>query len=329
MALRIGSITLESPLILAPMTRVTDLPFRAICRSMGASLVTTEMVSAEGLVRGALATRRLLVSDGSDRPLAVQLFGASPRILAQAARICQEEGADLVDLNMGCPVPQVVGRGAGAALLRDLPLAAAILEAMRRNLRIPLTVKIRSGWTPQQGVVLELARIALECGVDAVTLHPRARSESYAQPARWDLVKLLVQNCSLPVIGNGDVCTPKDALAMLQDTGCQGVMIGRAAMGNPWIFQHAASLLSGQVPPAKPGPGEIWRVLDLHMEGIASYYGAQGGLQSARFHASRYTRGIAGSARMRQALNGARSLGELRGMLHDFLAMSSLVSDPG
>jgi tRNA-dihydrouridine synthase B len=319
MGLTIGTLKLASPLVLAPMTRITDHPFRKICSAMGAGLVTTEMVSAEGLVRGSEATRGLLPREPCMSPVAVQLFGASPGVLAEAARICQEEGAHLVDLNMGCPVPKVVRRGAGAALLRDLPGAARILSAMRRSLSVPLTVKIRSGWTAQENVVMEMGRIATQTGVDAITLHPRARSDGYGQPARWELVRALVENFPIPVIGSGDVRTPEDAIRMLGSTGCQGVMIGRAAIGNPWIFGQTLQLLAGREPRARPDPEEIWRVLGLHLEAILSHYGPKRALAPARLHASRYIRGLDGSAGLRASLSSCPDLAGLREALKVFL----------
>jgi len=323
MPLAIGSLRLLNPVFLAPMTRVTDHPFREICAAMGAALSVTEMVSAEGLVRGNKPTRDLLPPLKRGGPVAVQLFGASPGILAEAARICQEEGADLVDLNMGCPAPKVVRRGAGAALLRDLPLVSEILSAMRKKLSIPLTVKIRSGWTSQENVLLQISKIALECGVDAITLHPRARSQGYAQPARWELIKLLAESCPLPVIGNGDVRSPQDVLEMLESTGCQAVMIGRAAVGNPWIFKQAVQILSGRFRPEKPDPLEISRVLETHLQCVLDHYGPQRGLAPAKLHASRYIKGLEGSAAVRAALNRSKNLPQIMDSLRSFLSQKS------
>lgn len=321
MSLAIGSLRLSNPLILAPMTRITDHPFRQVCQVMGAALSVTEMVSAEGLVRGNKPTRDLLPPGKRQGPVAVQLFGASPKVLAEAARICQEEGADLVDLNMGCPVPKVVKRGAGAALLRDLPLAAEIVSAVRKNLRIPLTVKIRSGWTVEENVVLQMGKIAGECGADAITLHPRARSEGYVRPARWDLIKLLTENTPLPVIGNGDVRRPRDVMSMLEFTGCRAVMIGRAAIGNPWIFKQALQVLSGRLNPEKPDTAEIWKVLELHLESILEHYGPRQGLARAKLHASGYIKGLEGSARVRASLNISKDLSEMTKNLRSFMSI--------
>ncbi|MGQ9858264.1 MAG: tRNA dihydrouridine synthase DusB [Thermodesulfobacteriota bacterium] len=319
MPMQLGNLKLDGPLVLAPMTGITDLPFRSVCREMGAAMTWTEMASAEGLVRRSQRTLQLLLSDGSDRPLAVQLFGSSADTLARAALICQEMGADCVDLNMGCPVPKVVSTGAGAALLKDLSLARAILKAMRSSLEIPFTVKIRSGWTSQDQLLLDVARMAVDCGVDAITLHPRARSDTYAKPARWELIGLLARHCPITVIGNGDVRTPQDALAMLGQTGCGGVMVGRAAVGNPWIFSQSSALLRGEAIPTRPDPEEIWRVVELHLDAIASHYGHKGGLSRARLHVSRYTKGLAGSPRVRRDVNSAKSLTELKRILKDFL----------
>jgi tRNA-dihydrouridine synthase B len=311
MGLRIGALTLDNPLVLAPMAGVTDLPFRRICRQMGAALVGSEMVSALGLVRGAPNSRRLLTSDGSDRPLSVQIFGTDAAIMARAARICQEEGADVLDVNMGCPVAKVVRRGAGAALLRDLPHAARVLDAIRRAIQIPLTVKLRAGWTAQDFVAPELARIARECGVDAIAFHPRSRSQGYGIPARWDLIRQLRESTSLPVIGNGDVLQPCDALAMRQATGCHGIMIGRGARGNPWIFPQALALLGGQTPQALPGVHETWRIVCEHLQGIQNHYPSNKALHLAKAHLLRYLRGFPGSARIRETASRSQDLDAL------------------
>jgi nifR3 family TIM-barrel protein len=319
MSVQLGTLVLDSPLILAPMAGVSDLPFRRACRSEGAGLVFTEMISARGLSLGAPNSRRLLASDGSDRPLAAQIFGSDPAVMAEAARICQEEGADLVDINMGCPVPKVVRKGAGAALLKDTLQAVRVMDAVRRVLAVPLTIKIRSGWTVDRPVALEMGRLAQECGVDAITLHARARSEGYSCPARWPLIAQLRESTSLPVIGNGDVGSVADVLAMRRETGCHGVMIGRAARGNPWIFSQGRTALQGHPAPPPPDPAEIWRVLSAHMAGIDSHYAPHKALHLTKAHLLRYVKGIPGSAAFREAAARATDLDSLRSATHGFL----------
>ncbi len=318
---RIGSITLENPLVLAPMAGFTDLPFRRICRGFGAALTYTEMVSADGLVAGNPMSRRLILSDGSDRPLAVQIFGSEPVIMAHAARICQEEGADLVDINMGCPVPKVVKRGAGAALLGQPFLAGRILDAVRRVLHIPLIIKLRSGWTAAQVVAPEIARIAQECGTDAIALHARPRSLGYSHPAEWALIQQVRQAVSIPVIGNGDVLSPTDAPAMREETGCQGVMIGRGARGNPWIFARALTLLHGAPLAPPPSPSEIWQVVEAHLRAIQDHYSPDRAQHMAKAHLLRYLRGRPASARVREGVARAASVRAIETLVRDHVAL--------
>jgi nifR3 family TIM-barrel protein len=324
---RIGSLELENPLVLAPMAGFTDLPFRRICRRLGAALTYTEMVSAQGLVLGNPMSRRLILSDGSDRPFAVQIFGSDPDVMAQAARICQEEGADLVDINMGCPVPKVVKRGAGAALLERPLVAGRILEAVRRVLRIPLTIKVRSGWTAEQVVAPEIARMAQECGVDAIALHARPRSQGYTHCAQWALIRQLRESVSIPVIGNGDVLSPADALTLRDATGCQGIMIGRGARGGPWIFSRALAMLEGGRLSPEPAGSEVWRIVETHLESIRDHYAPDRALHVAKAHLLRYLRGRPASARVRESAVRASSVAALRAIVRDHLTL--LASEPG
>lgn len=324
MGLRFGSLELSTPLVLAPMTKLTDLPFRYICRKMGAGAVCTEMVSAEGLVRGAPTTRQLMRSNGTDRPVIVQLFGSTPQVMAEAARICQEEGADGVDINMGCPVPKVVKIGAGAALLKDVGRAARIMEKVRKRISIPLTIKMRSGWSRGDMTFLDVAREAERCGVDAITLHPRARSETFAKPARWELIKKLVENTTLPVVGNGDIRSAQDVLTVFQLTGCSGVMIGRAAVGNPWIFTEALRAI-GQGIEVQGNETTVRETVKLHIEAILSFYGPSKGLQVAKLHLVKYFRGMPGSSEMRRQLGTAKTWKEVESLVEIWMAQEKRV----
>ena len=299
MTLTIGSVVLKNPLIMAPMAGITDLPFRRICRQMGAALCHTEMVSAQGLVLRARNTFRLLATDDADRPVSVQLFGAEPKVMAEAAHICREEGADMVDINMGCPVPKVVKRSAGAALLKAPRLAGEILEAVRKVIRIPLTVKLRTGWTASEHTALDIALAAQDIGVDAVTLHSRARSQSYGTPADWTVIRKLKERLRIPVIGNGDILKPEDVAAVRESTGCDGVMIARGAWGNPWIFKQALDLLHEGSTGEPPDPTEILRLIRRHMEYLAEHYHPIKALHLSKSHVLRYTRGLTGGARFR------------------------------
>jgi nifR3 family TIM-barrel protein len=250
-SLRIGELEVRPATALAPMAGLTDSIFRRFMRSLGGcGLVITELVSAEGLVRTRAARRpartlAYVTFAPEERPIGAQLFGADPGVMAEAARMCQELGFDLVDVNLGCPAPKVCkGRG-GSALLRDLTQVERILRAMRAAVSIPLTVKYRSGWSQREVVAVEVARLAADCGLEAVTLHPRTREQGFAGKADWSLIGAVKTAVRIPVIGNGDVTTPEDALRMVAETGCDAVMVGRAAATNPLIFRQISELLAG------------------------------------------------------------------------------------
>lgn len=246
--MKIGSLTFSNPLVMAPMAGITNLPFRRIVKEMGCALVTTEMISANGLVRHGTKTESLLESIPSEHPLSVQLFGSDPKTMAEAAVIAAEKGADIIDVNFGCSVKKVLKNGAGAALMRNLHLSRTLLAEARKALSIPLTIKIRTGWTPSGEDALALARIAEECGVDAVTIHPRTATQKFGGSADWSVIARIKEKTAIPVIGNGDVQTPRDVLRMFAETGCDGVMIGRGAVGNPWLFRQSLKLLHNTTP---------------------------------------------------------------------------------
>jgi tRNA-dihydrouridine synthase B len=253
--LKIGSIFLKNWLLMAPMAGYTTLPFRLMAKKMGAGCVTTEMVSSKGLILGHPRTLGYLKSHPDEKPLCVQIFGAEPRVMAAAAQMAVQGGADIVDINMGCSVKKVVKTGAGAALLRDLKRADQMISSVRRACPVPLTVKIRAGWSPGDTVALELAHVIEGCGADAVTVHPRYATQGFSSPADWQWIRRIKEQVSIPVIGNGDVTEPALALRMKQETGCDGVMIGRAAIRNPWIFRQIESIGQG-LPPLQPSPSE-------------------------------------------------------------------------
>jgi len=269
--MKIGRLQLDSFVCLAPMAGITDLPFRLICRENGCSLAFTEMISAKGLCRGLAKSRRYLDSTLADRPLGVQLFGADAETLAEAARLVTDLGADLVDINMGCPARKVVRAGAGAALLKDLSLAVSILAAVRRATALPLTVKIRSGWNRGTIIAPQLGKIAEDCGVDAIVLHARTAEQGFGGVADWEQIRQLKQQLRIPVIGNGDVRSPQDAVRMTAQTGCDAVMIGRGAQGNPWIFASAESLHRGRGFRA-PTAAERREVILAHLGKALSYW---------------------------------------------------------
>ncbi len=298
--MRIGNLQLSNNLILAPLAGITDLAFRTIVRRYGCGLCYTEMVSADGLVRGHRGSLNYLRSGTGDRPLIAQIFGSDPVVLAAAARIIEEGGlADAVDINMGCPVKPVVRRGAGAALMREPEKVRLILQAARKATGLPLTVKIRSGWSAQERNAIEIARIAEGEGVDAIAVHPRTASQGFSGRADWAVITEVKKALRIPVIGNGDVETPEDVNAMLGRTGCDGVMIGRSALGNPWIFRNALSLLRGEgIELAQPQEKE--QLIREQLEMSVGLYGEVFGVKNFRKHLFWSTRGLRGSAAFRK-----------------------------
>ncbi len=298
--MNIGRLHLRNNVFLAPMAGITDLPFRTVVRSFGCGLAFTEMISANGLVRGKEKTFRYLASSSADRPLGVQLFGCDPETLAEAARVAEERGADLLDVNMGCPVKKVAKTGSGASLMRDPEQAAAVLRAVRKASSLPLTVKIRAGWSARQINAVEIGRIAEECGVDAVILHPRTADQGFAGRSDWRLIAALKEDLRIPVIGSGDVRSPSDALRMLSETGCDGIMVGRGALGTPWLIGNILSHLSGTETDL-PSLCQREEIIRRHLTLAIDFYGEKVGTRDFRKHLLWYTKGLKGGAQFRQA----------------------------
>lgn len=297
--MKIGHLELKNNLFLAPMAGITDLPFRTIVRSFGCGLAFTEMISASGLIRGTEKTFRYLASSPADRPLGVQLFGYDPETLAAAARVAMERGADLLDVNMGCPVKKVAKTGSGASLMRDPGRVAAILRAVREASALPLTVKIRAGWNERQINALEIGQIAEECGVDAVTLHPRTADQGFAGLSDWKLIAALKERLRIPVIGSGDIRCPEDAARMLRENGCDGVMVGRGALGNPWLIANILSHLAGGVI-SEPSLEERLETIRRHLTLAIDFYDENVGTRDFRKHLLWYTKGLRGGAQFRK-----------------------------
>jgi tRNA-dihydrouridine synthase B len=316
----IGGLRLEGPLVLAPMAGVADSPFRRMCRRMGAALVFTEMISADGLVRNNWRTVEYLSFSAEERPLGVQLFGSNPKVLADAASFVAERSSpDVIDLNCGCPVRKVVGRKAGSALLLDLPLLKNIVSAMTGAVSLPVTVKIRSGWKAGDNLAVDAALAAQEGGAAAVTVHARHRAAAFSGPADWEVIRSVKRALEIPVIGNGGVTEPEDAVAMLRETGCDAVMIARAAMGNPWIFSRTAALLrTGDMDP----PPSIQQKLEAFLKHARELVGLKGELRAVRYmrkQACWYAKGFPGSSSLRRRVNGCTSLAELREAVSEML----------
>jgi len=297
--------------MLAPMAGITNLPMRIMAREHGASLCFTEMVSANGLVRDGRKTLELLRSTPADRPLGIQLFGDSPELLAAAAQQVSDYG-DLIDINMGCPVRKVVNSGAGSALLREPAKVATIIRAVRRATALPLTIKIRTGWESDSSTFLEIGRIAEAEGCNAVTLHPRSRVQMFEGKSDWSKISELKQAIQIPVIGSGDLFSACDVASMLKQTGCDGAMIARGALGNPWIFRDMAD--SGR----PPTPTERSAAAASHMELFAGTYGERVALLEMRKHLCWYSRGLPGGAEFRAQVNGLQNLEQMKLALQQF-----------
>lgn len=309
----IGDLALAHNVVLAPLAGITNLPFRLLCRREGAALAFTEMVSVNGLVREGAKTLALLKSCPEDRPLGIQLFGDTPEQLAEAARMVEGYG-ELLDINMGCPVRKVVGTGAGSALLREPLKIAAIIRAVRAVTSMPLTVKIRSGWHCGDDTFIEIGRIAEAEGCDAITLHPRSRSRMFAGQADWDQIRELKQQLSIPVIGSGDLFTPRDCLGMLAETGCDGVMVARGSLGAPWIFRQVLELeQSGVATPVTNR--ERADTIRRHLELYACELGENVAAREMKKHIGWYARGFAGAADIRREANAARGAADIYTLL--------------
>lgn len=318
--MQISEILKNNPLVLAPMAGITDFPFRRICREQGAGLLFSEMVSVEALIRDHKRTQSMLHTNEAERPVVFQIFGSKPASMAEAAHIVSQGNADFIDINMGCPVPKILKSGAGSALLRDLGLAREIMAAVVGASKVPVLVKIRLGWDAKSIVALDMAQAAESAGVAAVTVHGRTKAQGFSGRADWDMIRKVKKSVTIPIIGNGDVRTGQDARRMLDETGCDGVMIGRAIQGNPWIFREAKQYLETGVQPAPPTPAERKDVMLRHLEDVISLLGADFGIREMRKHLCWYTKGLHGGAEFRTRINRLETIGEVTREIDDFFA---------
>ena len=305
--MRIGSHQLKNNLIVAPMAGVTDRPFRQLCKKMGAGMAVTEMVSSNSLLWGSQKTLRRANHQGEVEPISVQIAGADPKMLAEAAKYNVDQGAQIIDINMGCPAKKVCNTMAGSALLQDEPLVGNILDAVVAAVNVAVTLKIRTGWDRQNRNALRVARIAENAGIQALAVHGRTRACGFSGNAEYDTIAAVKAQVKIPVIANGDIATPEKVREVLDYTKADAVMIGRAAQGRPWIFREISHYLETgrHLPP--PEVEEIRRVLNAHLDDLYQFYGEYSGVRIARKHISWYTKGLAGSAAFRHAMNQLES----------------------
>lgn len=315
--MRIGTLYLANSTVLAPLAGITDLPFRLLVKQSGCALVYSEMISANALVRESTKTLKMLDSRTEEKPLSVQIFGAEPAIMAQAARMAAASGADLVDINCGCAVKKITKTGSGVALMREPKAAEALFRKVRRTVDIPLTIKIRTGWDDSGRQALEFARMAEACGVDAIAVHPRTATQGFRGQSDWSIIAAVKEAVSIPVIGNGDILNARDAVQMEADTGCDAIMIGRAAIGNPWIFSRYLALKTGQ---AEPSVDLAMRIETMirYVRAMVAYQGESRACHMLRSRLGWFVKGLPHAGAFREAIKSIAAEDEALAVIEVF-----------
>ena len=300
--MKIGSVTLENKTILAPLAGITNLPFRLLAKEAGCALVCSEMVSAHGLVNKSKRTQQMLDSRPEEKPLSVQIFGSQPDVMAEAARFVESSGADIIDINFGCSVRKITKTGSGAALMKTPETAEAVIKAVRKVVRIPLTIKLRTGWNSTGNQAFEISQIAESCGVDAITIHPRTAKQGFSGRSDWAIIAKLKKLVNVPVIGNGDIFNADDAVAMLEQTSCDAVMIGRMAIGNPWIFSHVLARLRGEAEP-ETDLEHRFKIMTRYVQESVKYFGEEIACRMMRSRLCWFAKGLRNSSQFRKSIN--------------------------
>ncbi|MEN8246132.1 MAG: tRNA dihydrouridine synthase DusB [Thermodesulfobacteriota bacterium] len=314
---KIGNVTLDNMTVFAPLAGITNLPMRLMAKEEGCGLVCSEMVSSYGLVYQSRKTQKIMDSDAREKPLSVQIFGAEPAVMAEAACMIEASGADILDINFGCSVRKILKSGSGSALMRTPDIAQAVIDAVRKAVKIPLTIKIRTGWDRTGDQAFETARIAEDYGVDAIAIHPRLASQGFGGKADWSLIKVIKEQCRIPVIGNGDIVTAEDAVRMQNETGCDAVMIGRGAIGNPWIFSQVAALFRGEAVRV-PTLDMRFDMMVRYLGESVIYLGEENACYMLRSRLGWFVKGMPHSSRFRESIKHISSEAEALDIIENY-----------